>query len=308
MLTEIMNVRKSIRMPPFSEPPRLTSDFVYIKRFEDDIPALKGKMASEWVYDRPIVRLSEDDTARDAMDALYREQCSCALVYDRSMCLLGVLDLMDLVRAVLRGDNMPPVRSLLRACTVASHKLSLNEVCHHLKSGARYVGIAPKAEEKTHQIVSQRAVAQALHEISTTDAPLRHALAQKIEEKMTRGVVTCSKDSTAKRAFQIMAMYGISSLPLCGVDEMAVGVISATDILYSRDDFARLEMCVSDYVRGSRSESKVARDPIVSCSASDTLYTALDIMLEKQVHHVYILDTDRRPIGVVSFVDILRRV
>ena len=67
-------------------------------------------------------------------------------------------------------------------------------------------------------------------------------------------------------------------------------------------------MCILDYVQGSRSEFKVARDPIVSCSASDTLYTALDVMLEKQVHHIYILAPNRRPIGVVSFVDILREV
>ena len=62
LLTETLNVRKSIRMNAFSEPVGLSSDFVYIKCFEDDILAFKGKMASEWVYDRPIVRLSEDAT------------------------------------------------------------------------------------------------------------------------------------------------------------------------------------------------------------------------------------------------------
>lgn len=293
---------------------RLTgdADFVCVHRPHDNpIEALAGKTAADWVYDRTIITLSENDPAIHALETLHSNKSSCALVYDSTkQRLLGVLDLMDVVRYTLRGvgEVMPPVRQLLRTCTIASSASSLNDVCAQLRSGARYIAI-PGDKPDVHQIVSQRAIAQALFEISSYDQILRRKLDIAVCDLSTPVIMTCSEDKAARRAFEIMAMYGLVSLPVCNAQGDAVAVISATDILLARSDASVLDTPVVQYIAQSRvgSNNKRPATEVVACVPSDTLYAALTLMLENKVHHIFVLQGGC-PTSVVSFVDILRIV
>lgn len=289
------------------------SEFVYVKRLDEPIAALNGLRARDWVYDRPLIVLHDTDPARDALERLHASRSSCALVYDGAGTLAGVLDLLDVVRCGLRGllgsAAAPPVRTLIRTCTVAPDTLSLGDLCRHLRAGARHIAIA-SSTTTTHQIVSQRAVAQALYDIAQSDDCLRRQLTSSSAATagFVRDVIACDAAGTARAAFVSMATYGITSLPVCDQSH-AVGVISATDILYSRHDDARLDENVMEYILHSREDAGVLRNPrcVVSCVPSASLHSVLETMLRTRVHHVYVLD-GQKPRGVISFVDILRCV
>jgi predicted transcriptional regulator len=111
----------------------------------------------------------------------------------------------------------------------------------------------------------------------------------------------------ARDAFEKMAAYGITSLAIVDENFTAQGVISATDILYVRHDPEHLDLELTAYVSLSRAETGAREaNVVVSCTASDNFKDILRTMLHHNVHHVYVLDDEDRPCGVVSFLDILR--
>ena len=118
-------------------------------------------------------------------------------------------------------------------------------------------------------------------------------------------IISITRDNTARKAFQMMATYGITSLPICNTDGSACGVIAASDMLHASNE---LDLSVIEFVEYSRQRAKNPRAAlsIVVCEEIDTLDTALSIMLENEVHHIYVLNIKQVPIGVVSFVDVLR--
>ena len=210
-------------------------------------------------------------------------------------------------------DDAPlSLRRLLRTCIIAPLTFSLNDVCRHLRAGSRHIAL--DAVDGTHQIVSQRAIAEALNDIASTDPKLHRTLETRAvnDASSERKIKYCLDTQTAREAFQIMAMYELTSIPICDSETLSVcGVISATDILVCRKDPIRLlDLVVLSFVERSRSDLAVSRAPtcVVSCRQSNSLLDALKIMLENRVHHVYVLSDTGRAIGVVSFVDILRRV
>jgi len=79
-----------------------------------------------------------------------------------------------------------------------------------------------------------------------------------------------------------MTSYGITSLPVC-------------------DHMQRAQ-----YIEESRASNCNTRPAMVSCCGEDTLHDSLRVMLEHSVHHVYVLNSDDVPIGVVFFVDVIR--
>ena len=292
-------------------PPPPVDDFVCVRRYEDAIAPLTHILAADWVYDKPIVTIDENASAFDALASMHASRSSCAIVQSESKELLGVLALFDAVRYMLRGSHLdgPTARGLLRLCIMAPPTLSLSDVCCHLRSGFRHVAIAKR--DGTHQIVSQRSVARALREFATTDPrilqPLRSSLAT--SHLPSWGAVMCAADTwTARTAFESMAAYDVTSLPVCDSEGRALAVISASDILYARTDANRLADNVLAFVAASRasSEHAIPARKVVACTPAQTLEEALETMLDQSVHHIYVLDDGQRPLAVVSFVDILR--
>jgi len=265
------------------------------------------------VYDRKIVTVTEDTTAKEALNAMHDAGTSCALLYANDGALMGVLDTPDVVRHVLRATTLvshTAVR-LLRQCVVASDAMTLNDVFKHLRNGTRYVAIA--SSSGGHQIVSQRSLVQAVLDAANENTTILEILSNTL---CTAGIASFGRvvhvDDTAcaRHAFELMAAYGVTSLPICDPNGRVCGVISATDVLYARHDSSTLDTNVVHFVRGSRKDAMNDRpvNCVVSCRAEDTFMIALRTMLHHHVHHVYVLTSDDEAMGVVSFVDILRRL
>lgn len=286
--------------------------YVYIRRYDDDTSSvLKSMMAKDWVYDRPIVSLNEDENAADALRTMHDTGSSCALIYNGPT-LIGVLDLLDVVRYMLRGCIAEDisVRKMVRICIVGGDGLNLNDICQHLKTGARHVAIT--REDSRHTIVSQRSLVQALYHVATHNSELESTFNLCLKDLGLPSydkVITIASSTTAREAFQKMAAYDITSILV--MDESgARGVISATDILYARLNTSLLDMDVMEYIESSRSDAQIKRsaDTVICCRLRDRLHDAVSLMLSNNVHHIYVLDEEQQPVAVVSFVDVIRRI
>ena len=264
--------------------------------------------ASEWTYDRILVRVYDKDTIANALQSMHTTQSDGVLVVDDGGKLLGVIDTLDAVRHLLRAKPST-ARNAVRLCTMVKGDTCLDDVYDMLCTGVRRIAI--EHDDGTHQIASQRSLAQALYEIAPYASPaLKNAFTTKVRQADlgSRGCVwVVSKSASARRAFELMAAYDISSMPVCDEAERAIGVVSVTDALHAHSDVSLLDEPVLNFLAESRAAAGRAKatDLVVGCSDDDTMWDVLCVMLERRVHHVYVLE-DGCPLAVVSFVDILR--
>lgn len=282
--------------------------FLQVKEYEHDVGILKDMSAGDWCYDKTIVILSENMSMNQALERMHESHSTCALMYkENDNSLMGILDTRDIVRFILRSSSSMScsAHKAIRRCIVASTSVTVNEICKHLCSGMRYIAVC--STMGGHQIVSQRAIVAAIMNAACSDDCLSQQLDVQIPEVCLKQLIVCTDTDSAKRAYELMAAYNITSLPIVNHNGFVCGVISATDILYARKDLSAVNQPVMTFVEKSRSDANIHRNAncIVSCRPNDSLITVLRLMMHEEVHHTYILDHDT-PLGVVSFVDILQ--
>lgn len=242
--------------------------------------------------------VSEETSIGQVVQMLQTQKRTCALVM-RGYAPLGVFELDDVLRYVLRDDAMDTaVGRAVRPCRVVSEDDSMSLACDHLRDGLRHVVVASGAGE--YFLVSQRGLAAALLEAAESarsSSPNENVLGNK-------AVFTAPQEWTARAAFERMAAYGVTSLPIIESGGRAVGVISATDVLHGTED---LDLRVREFVALSRRAAGISREPhcIVKCAPHDGVLDALRLMMHEEVRHVYVLDAVDTPVGVFSLVDAL---
>jgi CBS domain-containing protein len=70
------------------------------------------------------------------------------------------------------------------------------------------------------------------------------------------------------------------------------------------DTEAALARPVLDFLRAHRGDAPLA--PPVTVQVTDTVLVAIQLLAESHLHRVYIVDEDRKPVGVLSLTDVLR--
>ncbi len=283
-------------------------DFIHVRLFDDIRTTIfENILARHLTYDKKIVLLDDSLTVNEAVQRLSVEQTTIALVSSRENGIIGILDTPDVIRYVLRrGPFQLGVSSMLRKCVLADDDASVKEIVAHLRSGVRYIAInvGPKFE-----IVSQRAIIALVFD-QMEQCPHLMSLGQRTVGDLglaTRRPLRCSLSANAADAFESMAAYSITSLPIVDEHDEARGVISATDIFFACRENDTLALGVAEYVQKSRAWAGIRRDvaDIISCAMTDRLVDVLKRMLTEHVHHIYVIDQGT-PIGVVSFVDVIR--
>jgi CBS domain-containing protein len=136
---------------------------------------------------------------------------------------------------------------------------------------------------------------------------------------LDKEIYSIASYETAKYAFNKMLSKKITSLPIIdNYTREIVGIISMSDIKVLSDPKCiiaeLLNYNVLEFLKISRQYVAQRMDVtpravthVVHCKRTDTLDYIVNLMLDSNVHHIYVLE-EARPIGVVSFVDILRLV
>jgi len=121
-----------------------------------------------------------------------------------------------------------------------------------------------------------------------------------VRQIMVEGVITCRADTTLQEVAALLDDAEISALVVVDDRGVAVGVISQMDVIkyYGQD------------IRSKRARDVLAeremKEMVVSVAPGDHVEKAVRLMLDKDIHRVFILDEAGRPAGVVSAGDVIR--
>jgi CBS domain-containing protein len=119
-------------------------------------------------------------------------------------------------------------------------------------------------------------------------------------------LVTVPADMTAFDAFMKMHQESLSSLAVVSGNGEIFENLSATDLKGALTDFKRLMLPVRDYLAATRALvlGKKRMEGLVHCDRDKSLAEVVRLIGEARVHRVYVVDEQRKPVGVVSLTDI----
>jgi CBS domain-containing protein len=115
---------------------------------------------------------------------------------------------------------------------------------------------------------------------------------------MSRDLVALPQDLPMPKAAELLARRGVSGAPVLDAAGRCVGVLSATDFF---DDVAAGG---SGGVPADTVAEHMTADPVMAPAATPVRDLAR-MMLDADIHRVIIVDTERRPVGIVSSTDLL---
>lgn len=117
---------------------------------------------------------------------------------------------------------------------------------------------------------------------------------------MTKDPACCVPSDTAARVAKFMKVDGIGSLPVCESRHirMVIGIVTDRDLALrvvaeGRDPF------------GTMIQDVMTKDP-VTCRPEDDVQKALEMMQNRQVRRVPIVDRDDYLLGIIAQADIAR--
>ena len=141
-----------------------------------------------------------------------------------------------------------------------------------------------------------------------------------VRDVMVEDVQSVSAEDTLRDALEVMLDNGLTTLPVVSGGQKCRGIIAAVDMLPASeeldDEVAKLASRSGEetaYVaetvplRGlaSHAVEDFMSTNVVSVTAETTLPAAAAMMLQNQIHHLIVVDTQGHIIGILSTMDIL---
>jgi len=120
-----------------------------------------------------------------------------------------------------------------------------------------------------------------------------------VADLMTRSVVTLSPDESLAQAADTLSSLGVTGAPVCDAGERVVGVFSKSDLV------GRL---VEGRLDASATVGSVMTKVTVALRPEDSIARAVDVMAERMIHRVVVVDGAGRLVGILSPLDILKAV
>ena len=120
----------------------------------------------------------------------------------------------------------------------------------------------------------------------------------RIQDIMSKPAVVCGETESLNTVARHMWDHDCGVIPIVTEDGRIAGIVTDRDV------------GMAAYTRGKTlAEIPVAQTMarnVFSCRADDSLESAARVMTDNQVRRLPVLDADDRPIGIVSFSDIVR--
>jgi len=149
-------------------------------------------------------------------------------------------------------------------------------------------------------------------------------LQKPIKEFMTKKVMTVGEDESIKNVFKIMDKHGILGVPVVNDDQKVIGMITESDLI---EHFTTLETPKSIALLGSilylddLSEfnknlkehcSETVKDlmnkEVITIDEEASLLDAINLMSEKDVNRLPVLNNDETLAGIVTRTDMVHQL
>eukprot|EP00698_Gefionella_okellyi_P001599 TRINITY_DN1151_c0_g1_i3.p1 TRINITY_DN1151_c0_g1~~TRINITY_DN1151_c0_g1_i3.p1 ORF type:complete len:262 (+),score=64.31 TRINITY_DN1151_c0_g1_i3:362-1147(+) len=121
-------------------------------------------------------------------------------------------------------------------------------------------------------------------------------------------VYSVQKSVRAIAAFKQMLDLQVSALAV--VDgEVLVGNLSASDLRgITEQTFDRLALTVEQFILATRFEGATELPSPLACSANTAFLDVVQTLSESGRHRIYVIDAQRRPVGLVTLTDLLMAI
>eukprot|EP00956_Cyclotella_meneghiniana_P017942 scaffold29594_cov57-Cyclotella_meneghiniana.AAC.1 len=195
---------------------------------------------------------------------------------------------------------------------VHSKDEKLVEICKELeKRGTHRVGIVDDASEsaKCTGIISQSGL---------VDFVFRKCPPGSLEEKISdtgipykKEVAQINEEATAADAFELLDSKRLSGIAVVDEDGVLIGNTSARDIKHAVIDGGNISMdldVISYLAKVRQKQAGKATFPTCHVYEDATVGHVIGVLAKTGYHRVFVVDAEKKPIGVVSFADILRWV
>lgn len=120
---------------------------------------------------------------------------------------------------------------------------------------------------------------------------------------MTAPVVTLPSDATLVEAWALMIRRSFRHLPVSSVHGTLVGMVSDRDLIRHAPD---LVIAGVQSTAAQRRLAEIMSLRVLSATPTTDIREIARVMMDERVGALPILDTDRRPVGIVSKQDLLR--
>lgn len=122
---------------------------------------------------------------------------------------------------------------------------------------------------------------------------------------MTSPVITLSSDATLADAWSLMQRHGIRHIPVLSLHGALVGIVADRDLLrHTPELILKAEAGPAAHQR----LGAVMTHRVISATPTTDLRDVARVMFEERIHAVPILDTNRRPVGILTTRDLLRGI
>lgn len=199
---------------------------------------------------------------------------------------------------VFRGrlEELPAIRPVTRRRPVEAIGTAGNEF-GEIAANANASRATSPTTSTTTQATAAAAYRQMLH-IDEERGPLLHA-----EQLMTRSVITVRSDDEVVRAWQLLARERIHQAPVLDAAGALVGIVGERDLLTALNlDHDQVRDALARRVADVMSSPVVAADPLTD------IRRIAQVMVERDVDGVPIVNEHGRLTGFVSRGDVLRAV
>ena len=128
----------------------------------------------------------------------------------------------------------------------------------------------------------------------------------KVRQFMTPNPITIEQDQNLREAYLLMKRHGIRHLPVIDIYDRILGIVTRND-LYRAIGLQESRQLDDHLDRLARLWAQdVMISPAYSVNAEDSLIVAVDLMITNKVGAVPVVDDDRRVVGIISEIDLLR--
>ena len=142
---------------------------------------------------------------------------------------------------------------------------------------------------------------------------------RRVKDVMSRDIVSLPAEATIHEALAMMTKNRVSALPIVDRHNHCAGIFTTTDLLDVTwdvdDDVHQIDvvdptsrrLLVDKLVEslGNETVASYMSEDVSTVNSEATLAIAARYMLQRQVHHLPVVDDEDRLVGIISTTDIL---
>lgn len=111
-------------------------------------------------------------------------------------------------------------------------------------------------------------------------------------------VATIRPGATLADATASLRDHGVGALVVCGEDRMLVGIISERDVVRALAAHGGSTL--------GRDVASAMSTSVTTCRADDTVDALMELMTERRIRHLPVIDDDGALAGIVSIGDVVK--